>query len=35
MGAEPVPLPTGEVLMASDQLTRDGLLPADVTAWLV
>ena len=35
MGDEPVPLPAGEVLMASGELTGDGLLPADVTAWLV
>ena len=35
MGAEPVPLPAGEVLMASGELTGDGQLPADVTAWLV
>jgi len=35
IGAEPVPLPAGEVLMTSDELTADGLLPPDVTAWLV
>ncbi|MET0863329.1 MAG: glycoside hydrolase family 13 protein [Nakamurella sp.] len=35
MGAQPVPLPAGEVLMASGELPADGTLPADVTAWLV
>jgi alpha-glucosidase len=35
MGTTAVPLPAGEVLMASSELTRDGMLPPDVTAWLV
>jgi alpha-glucosidase len=35
MGATAVPLPAGEVLMASGELTGDGMLPPDVTAWLV
>jgi len=35
MGDQPVPLPAGEVLMASADLPADGTLPVDVTAWLV
>ena len=35
MGDVAVPLPASEVLMASGDLTDDGLLPPDVTAWLV
>ncbi len=35
MGNVPIPLPSSEVLMASGDLTADGLLPPDVTAWLV
>jgi len=35
MGTTAVPLPAGEVLMASGELTGDGTLPPDVTAWLV
>ena len=35
MGATAVPLPAGEVLMTSGELTADGMLPPDVTAWLV
>ena len=35
LGDVAVPLPTGEVLIASADLDRDGLLPPDVTAWLV
>ncbi len=35
MGAADIPLPASEVLMASGDLTDDGLLPPDVTAWLV
>lgn len=31
---DPVPLPEGEVLLASDSLTVDGLLPQDVTVWM-
>ena len=33
MGAAPVPLPPGEVLLTSDPLTG-GRLPADAAAWL-
>jgi alpha-glucosidase len=33
MGAGPVPLPPGDVLLTSDPL-RDGRLPADAAAWL-
>ena len=35
MGSIAVPLPAGEVLMASGELAADGMLPPDVTAWLV
>jgi hypothetical protein len=35
MGEVAIPLPFSEVLMASGDLTDDGLLPPDVTAWLV
>ncbi|WIM98956.1 alpha-amylase family glycosyl hydrolase [Actinoplanes oblitus] len=34
MGSGPVPLPPGELLLASDPLTGDGRLPADAAAWL-
>jgi alpha-glucosidase len=33
-GAVPVPLPAGDVLLASGPLPPDGQLPADTTAWL-
>jgi alpha-glucosidase len=33
-GPDAVALPTGELLVASDVLTRDGLLPTDTAAWL-
>lgn len=32
-GADPVPLPEGEVLVASGPLA-DGALPGETTAWL-
>ena len=31
--ADPVPVPAGEVLLASDPL-KDGLLPADTAVWI-
>lgn len=34
MGAGPVELPDGEVLISSDPLTGDGRLPADAAAWV-
>ena len=34
MGDEAVPLPDGDVLIASAPLTPDGWLPADGAAWL-
>ncbi|MFC7589270.1 DUF3459 domain-containing protein [Nonomuraea antimicrobica] len=34
LGADPVPLPAGEVVLASGPI-EDGLLPSDTTAWLV
>nr|AGU11309.1 Alpha amylase, catalytic domain [uncultured organism] len=34
MGAGPVPLPPGEVLLTSGPLTAEGLLPADTAAWV-
>ena len=34
MGAGPVELPPGEVLISSDPLTAGGLLPADAAAWV-
>jgi alpha-glucosidase len=34
MGSTPVPLPAGEVLLASTRLTDDGLLPPDEAAWI-
>jgi alpha-glucosidase len=34
-GTSPVPLPAGEVLMASADLSAGGMLPPDVTAWMV
>jgi alpha-glucosidase len=34
LGAEPVALPEGEVLVASGPLTVDGAVPTDTTAWL-
>lgn len=33
-GSEPVALPDGKVLLASGDLTDDGLLPQDTTVWL-
>ncbi|MFP5487033.1 MAG: hypothetical protein ACLGHQ_01825 [Acidimicrobiia bacterium] len=33
-GETPVVLPAGEVVLASAELTDDGLLPADATAWV-
>ncbi|MET7397540.1 glycoside hydrolase family 13 protein [Dactylosporangium sp. NPDC005572] len=33
-GPVPVPLPAGEVLLASGDLAADGTLPPDTTAWL-
>ena len=35
MGDAAIPLPASEVLMTSGELTDEGLLPPDVTAWLV
>ncbi|MDI6100754.1 alpha-amylase family glycosyl hydrolase [Actinoplanes sp. NEAU-A12] len=34
MGTDAVPLPPGHVLLTSDPLTPDGLLPADTAAWI-
>ncbi|WP_306204183.1 alpha-amylase family glycosyl hydrolase [Actinoplanes sp. RD1] len=34
MGTRAVPLPAGEVLLASDPLTSDGWLPPDAAAWI-
>jgi alpha-glucosidase len=34
MGAVPVPLPAGALLLSSGPLTGDGLLPPDTAAWL-
>ncbi len=34
-GSTPVPMPDGELLMASADLARDGMLPPDVTVWLL
>ncbi|WP_377643640.1 alpha-amylase family glycosyl hydrolase [Oryzobacter terrae] len=34
LGADPVALPAGEVLVASGPLTADGSLPTDTTAWV-
>ncbi|PLS30218.1 alpha-amylase [Bifidobacterium margollesii] len=34
-GADPLPLPDGEVAVASVDLTEDGLLPRDATVWLL
>jgi alpha-glucosidase len=33
--AEPVPMPPGEVLLASAPVGEDGALPPDTTVWLV
>jgi alpha-glucosidase len=33
-GTAPLPLPPGEVLLASGDLAADGGLPPDTTAWL-
>jgi alpha-glucosidase len=33
LGTSPVLVPVGELLLASDPLTADGLLPPDVAAW--
>jgi alpha-glucosidase len=34
LGAEPVVLPEGEVLVSSGPLTDDGAVPTDTTAWV-
>ena len=34
LGADPVALPPGEVLVASGPLTDDGALPTDTTVWV-
>jgi alpha-glucosidase len=34
MGAEAVPLPAGDLLLAGGPLTADGLLPPDTAAWI-
>ncbi len=34
LGADPVRLPAGDVLVSSGPLTDDGLVPTDTTAWL-
>jgi alpha-glucosidase len=34
MGTTPVPLPAGRVLLTSDPLGADGLLPPDTAAWI-
>ncbi|MFF7970640.1 alpha-amylase family glycosyl hydrolase [Streptomyces sp. NPDC007905] len=34
LGAEPLPLPPGEVLLASAPLPEEGVLPPDTTVWL-
>ena len=34
LGAEPVALPDGDVLVASGPLTDDGAVPTDTTVWL-
>ena len=33
-GAEPVEVPAGDLVLASVELTADGRLPGDATAWL-
>ncbi|MET0415207.1 MAG: alpha-amylase family glycosyl hydrolase, partial [Actinoplanes sp.] len=35
MGARPVPLPPGSVLLASEPLVAEGMLPPDAAAWVV
>lgn len=35
ISGEPVPLPSGRVILASEPLPSSGLLPADTTVWLV
>ncbi len=35
MGTRPVPVPPGEVLLASEPLTGNGMLPPDAAAWTV
>jgi alpha-glucosidase len=35
MGTRPVPLPAGSVLLASEPLGADGMLPVDAAAWVV
>ena len=34
LGADPVALPAGEVLVASGPLTDDGAVPTDTTVWV-
>ena len=34
LGADPVALPPGEVLVASGPLTGDGAVPTDTTVWV-
>jgi alpha-glucosidase len=34
LGAAPVRLPAGDVLVSSGPLTDEGLVPTDTTAWL-
>ena len=33
-GEEPVALPQGEILLVSDRLTKEGLLPQDTSVWM-
>ena len=33
-GPDPVPLPEGDVIIASSPLTDDGAVPTDTTVWL-
>jgi alpha-glucosidase len=33
-GTDPMPLPAGELLLTSDPLIVEGLLPGDTTVWL-
>ena len=35
LGADPVALPAGEVLVASGPLTDDGAVPTDTTVWVL
>jgi alpha-glucosidase len=34
-GVTPVPMPDGELLMASAELPQGGMLPPDTTVWLL